>query len=441
MEGIYIEPRDRRVPDAMLEEGLDRLLRRYPNVKRVLIIPPDFTRCYSEAGKITRVLYKKLHGECSVDIMPAVGTHAEVNAEEREAMFGPEIPAGAFLHHRWQTDTVSLGQVPGDFVKEVSDGDFTSDIAAEVDHRLVDGGYDLILSVGQVVPHEVVGMSNYSKNIFVGVGGREMINKSHMIGALYGVEKTLGSVDTPVRRVFDYAQEHYLKNVPLVYILTVTTKRGEDVTLNALYLDGGREAFERACKLSQECNITYVDRPLKKVVAYLDPLELKSTWVGNKGIYRTRMAIADGGELLLLAPGVCSFGENEEIDSVIRKYGYGKGRESVLGLYNSGAFGDRIMAAAHLIQSSPEGRFRVAYATDPARLSAKEVEGVGFSHMDFGEAVKRYNPDRMKEGFNTLPDGEEIYFVHTPAAGLWKRRDPTPCEDAGEAGRVFQFWS
>ena len=290
----------------------------------------------------------------------------------------------------------------------------------EVNEKLIHGGYDLILSVGQVVPHEVVGMANYSKNIFVGIGGRQMINKSHMLSAICGMEQALGVADSPARKVFDYAQEHFLTELPLVYIQTVTTlDPQEQVSLKGLYIGSSRKPFEHACALADKLNITHIGRPAKKVVTYLDPYELKTTWVGNKGIYRTRMAVADGGELIVLAPGVKAFGENKEMDEMIRTFGY-KGRDYVLDLFNKGIFQDRIMSAAHLIQGSADGRFHVTYCTRSDNLSKEEINNVGYDWMEYEQAIKTYNPHTLKEGWNTLKDGEEIYFVKTPALGLWK---------------------
>ena len=281
--------------------------------------------------------------------MPALGTHMAMDAEELSKMFGDEIPRDAFIVHNWKTDTVALGLVPKEYVSKISQGLFSEDIEVEVNKRLVSGEYGLILSVGQVVPHEVVGMANYSKNIFVGCGGRQMINKSHMLSAICGMEKAMGVRDTPARQVFDYAQVHYISDLPLVYIQTVTTMKDNKAQLNGLYIGNKRTVFEQAVNLSQKLNITYVGKPVKKVVAYLDEHELKSTWVGNKGIYRTSKIVADGGELILLAPGVKNFGENEEVDRAIRKYGY-KGRDYVLNLYNTiPEIKNNMMVAAHLI--------------------------------------------------------------------------------------------
>lgn len=420
MKELYLTEEQSGISEQQLEQQIDGLLEQWPEVKKVLIIPPDYTRCYSFAGEITKLLYQKLSPSAQVHVMPALGTHMAMSEEEHEKFFGDVVPKEAVIVHHWQTDTVCLGYVPAEVCSEISNGLFPEQIDVEVNHLLFDGGYDLILSVGQVVPHEVVGMANYSKNIFVGTGGREMINKSHMLSAICGMEKALGVIDSPARKLYDYAQQHFIDGrLPLVYLQTVTTREDEKLKLHGLYIGQSRRPFELAAELSQKLNICHVERRAKKVVTYLDPEELKTTWVGNKGIYRTRMTVADGGELLILAPGIRAFGENEEMDKMTRKYGY-TGTEHILELYREGAFEGRLMSAAHLIQGSTEGRFTVTYATKPELMSKEEIESVEYQWADYNEISKRYDPASLKEGWNIMPDGEEIYYVGTPALGLWK---------------------
>lgn len=423
MKELYYTEETNGLSPQQVDEAVDAMLTQWQGVKKVLIIPPDYTRCYSYAGELTRRIYKRLSSTAQVDVMPALGTHMPMSHEEIQSFFGGDVPEDHILVHHWQTDTISLGEVPAEECSRISDGLFNEPIEVELNHRLVDGGYDVIFSPGQVVPHEVVGMANYSKNIFVGVGGRGMINKSHMLSAICGMEKCLGVIDSPARQVYDYAQKHFLDGkLPLVYLQTVCTMKDDQVVLHGLYIGQSRTPFEKAAALAQKLNICHVERRAKKVVTYLEPTELKTTWVGNKGIYRTRMIVADGGELIVLAPGVKAFGENEEMDAMTRKFGY-RGRDYVLDLYNKGAFEGRFMSAAHLIQGSSDGRFTITYATKPENLSREEIEGVGYQWADYNEISKRYDPATLQEGWNTLPDGEEIYFVGTPALGLWKVDD------------------
>ena len=401
----------RRILENSLETETKNL-----NLKKVLLLPPDYTRMYSGAGAITAVYYELLKETCEVDVMPALGTHDPMTEAECEAFFLGKIPFEKLIVHNWRTDVVKLGEVPAEFVSEVSDGLVNDKIDVEVNRRITDKSYDLIISAGQVVPHEVAGMANYSKNIFVGCGGNSMINGSHMLGAFYGMERVMGKDFSPVRKVFDYAEEKFLADAPLMYVLTVATNVSGAARIHGLFIGRERGIFEEAVKLSQKINLTYVGKPLKKVVVYLDEKEFKSTWLGNKAIYRTRMAIADGGELIILAPGVKKFGEDDENDRLIRKYGY-IGRENVLKLIEKNADLQRnLSVGAHLIHGSSDGRFSITYAA--GKLSREEVEGAAFAYLPYAEAIKKYDPAALKDGFNEV-NGEEIYYISNPALGLW----------------------
>jgi nickel-dependent lactate racemase len=384
---------------------------------KVLIVPPDFTRFHSNAGFITGVYYRTLTGMgCEVDILPALGTHEPVTAKQCAVMF-EGIPYKKLLRHSWKNDTVKIGEVPGEYLSEISDGLWNEPIACEVNRRIMDESYDLIISAGQVVPHEVIGMANHSKNLFVGCGGSEMINKSHMLGAVYGMERMMGKDHSPVRKLFDYCSEHFLSRRPILYALTVTTAPYGKIHTHGLFIGEERAPLTAAVALSQRKNIDFVDRGIEKCVVYLDPDEFRSTWLGNKAVYRTRMAIADGGELIILAPGVSRFGEDDKADALIRKYGY-CGRLKVLELFRQNEdLRVNMGAAAHLIHGSSDGRFAVTYAVK--KLSRAKVEGVRFKYDDYDQAVKRYDPEKLSCGWNTMPDGEEVYFVPNPALGLW----------------------
>ncbi len=401
--------------DAEMKAALAESLKG-KNLKKVLILPPDFTRMYSYAGKLTAMYYELLSPTCEIDIMPALGTHVPMTKEEWLAFFGEGVPFDKMIVHNWRTDVVKLGEVPASFVSEVSEGLVRNKIDVEVNRRLTDKSYDLIISIGQVVPHEVVGMANYSKNIFVGCGGSSMINSSHMLGAFYGMERIMGRDFSPVRRVFDYAEEKFLSDIPLLYVLTATTNKGEDVTVHGLYIGRERSNFEAAVKESQRVNLTHVPERMKKVVVYLDPREFKSTWLGNKAVYRTRMAMADGGELIVLAPGVAHFGEDAENDRLIRKYGY-VGRENVLKLVEENEdLANNLSVAAHLIHGSSDGRFTIRYATK--LLTEEEVTGAAFAYAPYDEMAKKYDPAKLTDGWCTV-DGEEIFYISNPALGLW----------------------
>ena len=347
--------------------------------KQVLIIPPDYTRFHSNSGFITNVYYHALvELGCEVDILPALGTHVPVTAEEAAHMFG-DIPFETFLPHNWRTDVMKIGEVPAEYLEEITEGLWHDAVDVEINKLVMDEKYDLILSIGQVVPHEVIGMANHAKNLFVGVGGADMINKSHMVGAVYGMERMMGKDFTPVRKIFDYGMTHFLKDRPILFVLTVCTAPGGVINQHGMFIGDTRFVLEKAIELAQEKNIDFVETGMKKCVVYLDPSEFRTTWLGNKSVYRTRMAIADGGQLLVLAPGIERFGEDLKVDALIRKYGY-KGRLNTLEQFEKEEnqdLRDNMGAAAHLIHGSSDGRFDITYAVKKDKITREEIEGVG----------------------------------------------------------------
>jgi nickel-dependent lactate racemase len=383
---------------------------------KVIAVPPDFTRFHSRAGEITEMVWE-FYGDALTDVLPALGTHTAMSEYQLATMFG-ETPRELFRVHDWRRDVVTLGEVPGEFLREVSEGMVDYAWPAQVNRLLRDGGHDLILSIGQVVPHEVVGMANGSKNIFVGTGGVMGIHRSHFLGAVYGMERMMGRADTPVRRVLNYASEHFGPLLSqIVYVLTVVGKNDVgELVLRGLFIGDDNECFERAAALSLQCNFLMMDREIKKAVVYLDPHEFHSTWLGNKSVYRTRMALADDAELIVLAPGVREFGEDATIDKLIRRYGYCGTPATLEAVKADPELAANLSAAAHLIHGSSEGRFRIRYC--PGHLTRAEIEGVHFEYGDLAEYTARYDPAVLKDGWNVV-DGEEIFFVSNPGLGLW----------------------
>ncbi|NLX72956.1 MAG: DUF2088 domain-containing protein [Bacteroidales bacterium] len=412
-ESDELSPADMK---AALFEAMNKLGAR----RKVLAIPPDYTRLHSKAGILTSFAWE-YYGDALTDVLPALGTHVAMTPDEISDMF-PKVPHKLFRVHDWRNDVVTLGVVPGSYISDITEGRISYDWPAQVNKLLIEGGHDLILSIGQVVPHEVIGMANYNKNIFVGTGGSEGINKSHFIGAAYGMERIMGRANNPVRKVLNYASAKFAKDLPIIYIQTVIGRNssGKLVT-RGIYIGDDEEVFELASDLSIKVNFEMVREPLKKVVVYLDPAEFRSTWLGNKSIYRTRMALADGAELIVLAPALKEFGEDKAIDKLIRKYGYCGTPKTLEYVENNEDMKNNLGAAAHLIHGSSEGRFSVTYC--PGHLSYEEIESVHFKYADLKEMMKRYNPETLKDGFNTLADGEEIFYISNPAVGLWAHKD------------------
>jgi nickel-dependent lactate racemase len=396
---------------------LDGMLASMGRLHRVLIIPPDATRLHSGAGAISCRLWEMLHrnGATTVRILPALGTHVPMSPAQMDRMF-PGIPHSAFVEHRWRTDLTPLGEVPGSFLSAISGGKVDYSVRCEVNRLLVEEQWDRIFSIGQLVPHEVVGIANQNKNIFIGVGGKDTIDKSHFLGAVCNMESIMGRAETPVRALLDHMSDHFGAALPITYLLTVRAKNSEGrLVTRGFYGGDGKPTYRAGAALAQQVNLTLLQEPLHRVVVHLDEAEFHSTWLGNKAIYRTRMAIADGGELVILAPGVRSFGEDKQIDALIRRHGYRRTHE-VLDAVRSEpeGLGANLSAAAHLIHGSSEGRFSITYCT--GQLSRGEVESVGYSYRPLSDALAQYDPTELHDGWN---EKQRLFYISNPSLGLW----------------------
>jgi nickel-dependent lactate racemase len=398
----------------LLEDALGKLGKR----NRVLAVPPDQSRRHSRAGELTAYALE-YYGDRLKAVLPALGTHTAMGTDQLTSMFG-DVPQNLFHVHNWRTDVETLGEVPAEFIREQSEGKLSYPWPAQVNRLISRGNFDLILSIGQVVPHEVIGMANYSKNILIGTGGPESINRSHYLGAVYGMERIMGRAENPVRAVLNYASDRFLCDMPIVYVLTVIARRAEGgLALRGLFIGDDSECFHLAAELSLKVNFEILDQPIHKAVVYLDSHEFHSTWIGNKAVYRTRMALADGADLIILAPGVREFGEDKRIDAIIRKYGY-RGTPATLAAVDANTdLANDLGAAAHLIHGSSEGRFNITWC--PGHLTREEVESVGFRYEDLNAMLTRYDPDKLAQGYNHI-DGEEVFFVGNPGLGLWAHR-------------------
>ena len=409
------------ITPADMRAALASVFTRLGRKQKVLVVPPDITRAHSQAGPLTRMIVEH-YGAAVTDILPAVGTHDPMSEPEIAAMFG-DLPRSLFRKHDFRNAVATLGEVPAEYVRTVSGGAVDYPIPVQVGSLMNDGGHDLILSVGQVVPHEVVGMANQSKNIFVGTGGVDSIHRTHFLGAAYGMERIMGRADTPVRKVLSYGMQHFAGHLPIMFVLTVIDrdKASGALVMRGLYIGDDDECFTLAAGLSLQTNFALVEKPLRKVVVYLDPSEFKSTWLGNKSIYRTRMAIADGGELIVLAPGVSKFGEDARIDALIRKYGYVGTRKVQELVRENPDLGSNLSAAAHLMHGSSDGRFSITYC--PGGISREEIERANFGYAPLQDMLRRYDPGTLHDGLQMLPGGEEIFYISNPALGLWAHRD------------------
>jgi carbohydrate kinase (thermoresistant glucokinase family) len=401
---------DREITQSALEDHVRRIGLGIEG-RRILLVPPDHTRLHSRSGEIAGCLYETLTAAGrEVGVLPALGTHAPMSEAEVRLLFGDRIPFEQVLVHRWRDGVVRVGELAGAEIAALSRGRYSEPIPVEIDQQLLDG-WDLVISIGQVVPHEVVGTAGFTKNVVIGLGGATTIHRSHFLGAVCGMETLMGRAQTPVRDAIDAAFDRHLADrVELLWILTVIEDTPGGVVQRGLFTgrggsgDTGGAAYRAAAELAARCNIVRLPAPLERVVCRLDPAEFRTTWLGNKAIYRTRMAIADGGELIVLAPGVTRFGDDPEIDALIRRHGYRGTSATREAVESDVELAANLGAAAHLIHGSSEGRFRITYCTDPDHggLTAEEVEGVGYSWRPLGGELE-----------------EPYFYIANPALGLW----------------------
>ena len=401
----------------LLDEARSRIAKKF---LRVLLLPPDLTRAHSGAGWVTETIYHLLPKTCDIHVIPTLGQHVPHTEAENKWMFG-SIPHDRIHAHDWRNGVIPVGTIPAQKVKETTGGKADWEIPIELNKSVMERSWDLIVNIGHVVPHEVLGFANHNKNYFIGLGGKRTICASHLAAGVYGIENNLGRLVTPLRECYNWAEEKYLDRLPDVYFQLVMKRDSQNKLVHTgVFVGDTLETYLEAARLSRDVNITTFDKPIRKIVAHMQGDEFRSTWVANKAVYRTRMAMADGGELLIIAPGLERFGEKPEVDALIRKYGYAPTNE-ILDLYKKNAdLQDLAHGAAHLMHGTSEGRFTIRYA--PGKLTRAEIEQVKFAYADYDETLKRYPIDQLKEGWNTMPDGEEIFYISSPSAGLWSTR-------------------
>ncbi len=421
---------DSRIRDV-IAEALDRR-----GMRRAVLVPPDITRLHSRSGDIAYWIWRRYPRAIGA-IMPALGTHRPMTTEQIREMFH-DIPIDLFLRHDCRNDSKTLVELSSDKVEAVAPGLPGATWPLQINRRLCDRAIDTIISIGQVAPHEVFGMSNYTKNIFIGTGGAESIDRSHYLSAAGGIEQTMGRIETPARLLVSTAIASLDVPPPILYILTVAhTVNGRSV-IAGLFIGGDDRCFRGAATLSRQLNIFVTRSPIDKAVVFLDPRQYTTMWLANKAVYRLRMAMADGGELIIIAPGLERYGESETVDRLIARHGYHSFDEIAAAVSKNPDLRSNLAVAAHLAHGAPEGRFSVVYCSD--RISRGAVERVGYRYADLAASVGRYRPDRLREGYNRLDDGETVFYVSNPATGLWMSRDRADeidSEEASQSGRAI----
>lgn len=272
--------------------------------QRVLLIVPDATRT-APVDMMFRVLHDLLGSVVrAFDVMIALGTHPPmsddainqrlgITAEERATRYAKV----RMLNHAWDDPhaLALLGTIPASDISELSGGLFAMDVPVTINRAIFD--YDRLIIVGPVFPHEVVGFSGGNKYLFPGIGGAEILNFFHWLGAVIANPKIIGNKYTPVRAVVDRAAA--MVPVPRTAFCMVV----ENKQLAGLFAGAPEEAWDQASDLSDQLHITYKAHPFHTVLSCA-PLMYDDLWVGGKCMYKLEPVVADGGELIIYAPHI-----------------------------------------------------------------------------------------------------------------------------------------
>lgn len=273
--------------------------------KRVLLIVPDGTRT-APVGMLFKAIHGQIGGQtAALDVMIALGTHQpmseeaicgrlEITAEERADRYRTV----EFINHEWDNPAAlkKIGTIAADEIKALSGGLFEMDVPVAINKRLFD--YDQVIIVGPVFPHEVVGFSGGNKYLFPGVGGPEILNFFHWLGAVVTNARTIGNKWTPVRKVVDRAGA--LVGVSKLCFAMVVRP---DKSLAGLCAGTPEAAWDAAADISNGIHIVYKDNPFHTILSCAPPM-YDEIWTAGKAMYKLEPVLADGGELIIYAPHV-----------------------------------------------------------------------------------------------------------------------------------------
>ncbi len=393
--------------------------------KKIAIVAPDYSRLASQSGIIADALLRHF-GERIAAILPALGTHVAMSKEEKREVFSTFSP-NQFIDHDFLNNVNHVGTIPKGDVEEATEIDDLYELPFYVNSSLIDGSFDLLISVAQLLPHEVIGISGGSKNILIGLGGRPTIEVSHYVSALWGIERTLGNPETPLRRLLNRGLEMLLQKSPPILFLNTVLNPNKQADRRLIHIGAGLvtkdqpidSTFASAAQVAVETNIFDLKAKFNEVIAYLEPKIYRSTWIGNKAIYRSRLLIADNATLRVVAPGVDRFGEDPSIDDTLRRYGY-RGYEAIRQMKVDGALDGNLAAAAHILHSSTFDRFKVEYVAP--KLGREEMEAVGFLYGE-GDAISggqsQPSHDGEEDVLYEVDDDGRLHIYH-PGVALWR---------------------
>jgi nickel-dependent lactate racemase len=297
------------VASALAEARLDG--------KRVLVIIPDSTRT-APIPQMFRIIAERLTGASALDFLVALGTHQPMGEDALNRLVGvtPDERSGKYrririLNHRWDLPEtfVRVGTIQGSEIEEITGGLMCQPVDVRLNRLVFD--YDQLIVCGPTFPHEVVGFSGGNKYFFPGVGGAEVINFSHWLGAVITSYDVIGTKYTPVRRVIDRAAG-FINRPKLCFSMVVKRE-----ALAGLYTGTPEQAYDAAADLSSKLHIKWVDKPFHRVLSMM-PRMYDDIWTAAKGMYKLEPAIADGGEVIIYAPHIdeISYTHGRQLDEI-----------------------------------------------------------------------------------------------------------------------------
>lgn len=390
---------------SIVEDALTNI----PTGSRVLVIIPDKTR-----DDNTHLLFPMAaavlaaRGCVKLDALVAQGTHSRMTETEKLAKIGadttPISNLGQVFDHAWDRpdELVNIGELSAIEVNDLTGGLFNEPIPLAVNHLAAPGKYDVILIFGATVPHEVAGFAGGAKYFFPGISGAELTHKTHWLGALNTIEKTIGRIETPTRHMIEAAADHITAKV--IAFTSVISRTSEDrLRTHALFAGDFRLSLRRAAEVSRDVHIKYTGRQYRRVVALLDE-HYEDLWLGGKASYRLGAVVEPGGELIIFAPRLHSISETHGRD--IERFGGYAPLEKIKDLVAaSGELQSNLCVAAHLAHVSYAGRsdengndlpkYRIVLASQVDRSTCERVNLEFLDVNSFELANYQNDPDTL----------------------------------------------
>ncbi len=386
---------------------------------RVLAVIPDKTR-----DDNTDLLFPMISEELAArraaafDALVAQGTHPPMTDVEKRAKIGAGSAAmpllGEVFDHHWDrpSELLTLGTLSRAEISSLTGGLMAEDVPVQLNARLAQGRYDLILVVGAVVPHEVAGFAGGAKYFFPGVAGPELTHLTHWLGALATIERVIGRVETPTRHVIEAAAAKI--ETPVIGFTSVSTRSGAGLRTHALFTGGLRETVRQAAEVSARLHVRHTGRRFRRVIALLDE-HYDEMWVGGKASYKLGAIVEDGGELVIYAPQLKGISTTH--GRLIEKYGYApleQVREMVEG---SDELRANLCVAAHLAHVSYAGRvgadgrveprYRITLASSIPEQTCRRVK-LGYApYQSIDIEAARRDPDTLV----VEHAGRDLYLV------------------------------